>query len=80
MNEETLTAAERPALRAGFPPPPEFGDVVDALDDAAAAFRVVVRRRTEGLLDRARIRIRERPLRAVALAAGAAWLIARLRR
>lgn len=82
MNDETWVASERsaPIPDHAYPPQPEFGDVIDALDDAAASLKIVVRTRARGLLDRARAHVREHPLTMVAAAAGLAWLFGRLQR
>jgi hypothetical protein len=65
---------------AEYPPPPELGDVIDALDDAAASLKVVVRNQTDSLLGGMRRFVRDQPLMAMAIAGATAYLIGRLRR
>lgn len=82
MNDETRVASEPSSQvpNAAYPPPPEIGDVIDALDDAAASLKVVVRNRTHSLLHGVRVNVRERPLTMVTAAAALGWLFGRLHR
>jgi ElaB/YqjD/DUF883 family membrane-anchored ribosome-binding protein len=81
MIEDVLAApaAEHDAIER-MPPPPVLGDVLDSLDDAAASLKRVARNEARALLHDVRARIRARPIKAVALAAGLAFLLGRLAR
>ncbi|PZQ12806.1 MAG: hypothetical protein DI564_12180 [Rhodanobacter denitrificans] len=70
--------ADTPTLR--YPGRPVFGDVIDALDDAAASLRVVVGDTGESLLKRTASLVRDRPVATLATVAAAAFLLGRLRR
>ncbi|HUD41965.1 MAG TPA: hypothetical protein VMR06_08200 [Dokdonella sp.] len=70
--------ADTPTLR--YPGRPVFGDVIDALDDAAASLRVVVTDTGESVLKRTASLVRDRPVAALATVAAAAFLLGRLRR
>jgi len=81
MTEEVVTPAPREYNGTEIPPPaPVLGDVLDALDDAAASFKVVAQNEVQDLLGAVRSEIRARPIKMVALAAGAAYLLGRLAR
>lgn len=73
-----LPPDDAPTLR--YPGRPEFGDVIDALDDAAASLRVVVADTGESLLKRTASLVRDRPVATLATVAAAAFLLGRLRR
>lgn len=82
MNDDTLAAPESAAAHSdgAYPPPPQFGDVIDALDDAAASLKVVVRNRTRTLLGDLRERINRQPLTAILAVGSLAYLLGRWRR
>ena len=84
LDESQTLAPPSPALdrpvRPAAPAAPEIGDVIDALDDALAGFKVVVARQTQCAIESARSVVRKSPLSAVAIAAGLAWFVARVRR
>ena len=82
MKDDSLVAAELAGVQPSpaYPPAPELGDVIDALDDAAATFKVVVRNQARSVFEEMRNFVRDQPLVALALAGGVAFLFGRLRR
>lgn len=73
-----LPPTDQPLPR--YPGRPVFGDVIDALDDAAASMRVVVADTGQSLVRRTASLVRERPLVSLAAVAAAAFLLGRLHR
>lgn len=65
---------------SGYASPPELGDVVDALEDAAASLKAVVRHQTRTVVGEVDQFVRAQPLAALAIAAGMGYLVARLTR
>ncbi|MBL0163362.1 MAG: hypothetical protein IPP82_06875 [Xanthomonadales bacterium] len=61
-------------------PAPALGDVIDAVDDAAATFKAVVRNEADSLLHDFRSLIREQPITSIAVAGALAYLIGRVGR
>ncbi|MGB0135158.1 hypothetical protein [Dokdonella sp.] len=87
MNQEHLVGQEpqlheslSPRSTIQYPPPPELGDVIDALDDAAASLKSVVRSQTRSVVDEVGQYVRAQPLMALAIAGSVGYLIARIRR
>jgi len=82
MIQESLVVPEivRQDANVAFPPTPVLGDVIDALDDATASLRTVVRNRTRSVVEEARNFVRAQPLTSIAIAVGVAYLSGRLRR
>ena len=82
MNDESIAVTGHPGVPASteYPPPPELGDVIDALDDAAASLKVVVKNGTKSIVDDISHFVHRRPLAAVVMAGAAAYLVGRLSR
>jgi hypothetical protein len=81
MTEDFVATAnpDRVHAPAEYPPPPQLGDVIDALDDAAASLKVVVKNQTKSIVQEMCLFVRRRPIAALAIAGTAAYLIGRFR-
>ena len=65
---------------SGYASPPELGDVVDALEDAAASLKAVVRNQTRTAVGEVDQFVRKQSLAALAIAAGIGYVVAGLTR
>lgn len=81
MTEDFVVVPETVPLpsQEAAPPEPELGDVIFALDQAAATLKAIVRNRSRSMLTEAREFVRDQPLTIVALALGVAYLYGRLK-
>ncbi len=62
------------------PAEPEVGDVIDALEDALASLKSIVKNHASTSTDGVRAVVRENPIAALAVTAGVIYLLARWRR